>query len=96
MSAEVLIYTTTYCPYCTRAKQLLARKRATFAEVNVEDRPEIREWLVSASGQRTVPQVFINGRSVGGFSELDGLDRAGDLERLLSEPPNEAVAPLPR
>ena len=62
----------------------------------MDDRPEIREWLVTASGQRTVPQVFINRRSVGGFSELDGLDRDGELDRLLTEPPNEAVPPLPQ
>ena len=96
MSAEVLIYTTTYCPYCVRAKQLFNRKKVPFIEVNVEERPELREWLVSASGQRTVPQVFVNGRSVGGFSELDGLDRAGELDQRLALPPTPDMVPLPR
>jgi glutaredoxin 3 len=96
MSAEVLIYTTTYCPYCVRAKQLFNRKKVPFIEVNVEERPELREWLVTASGQRTVPQVFVNGRSVGGFSELDGLDRAGELDQRLALPPTPDMVALPR
>lgn len=96
MSADVLIYTTNYCPYCTRAKQLLTRKKAAFTEVNVEDRAEVRNWLGSASGQRTVPQVFINGVSVGGFSDLDALDRRGALDPLLAEAPKADAPKLPR
>ena len=96
VNANVIVYTTDYCPYCQMAKQLLSRKRAQFEEINVEDRPEIRRWLVSASGQRTVPQVFINGQSVGGFSDISALDQKGELDRLLAETPSGGLEELPR
>ena len=95
MSASVLIYLTDWCPYCQRAKALLTKKRASFTEIDVDDRPELRSWLVSASGQRTVPQIFINGQPVGGSSELDALDRQGKLDRLLAEPPAKDSPVLP-
>jgi len=87
MSASVTIYTTDYCPYCTRAKYLLQKKGAAFEEVSAEDRPELRSWLRKASGQTTVPQVFINGRAVGGFTDIAELDRRGQLDKLLAEDP---------
>jgi glutaredoxin 3 len=95
VSANVLVYVTNYCPYCTQAKRLLQKKKAPFTEINVEERPDLRSWLVSASGQTTVPQVFINGRSVGGFTDLSALDRQGKLDGLLAEPPRPDDAPLP-
>jgi glutaredoxin 3 len=97
MPAQVYVYTTDYCPYCTRAKALLGTKNVPFTEVAVDERPDLRSWLVAASGQRTVPQIFINGHSVGGFSELAELDKKGELDRLLGEaaPPGES-APLPQ
>ena len=95
-AANVLVYTTEYCPYCIRAKALLAKKSVAFTEVNVEDRPELRSWLVSASGQRTVPQIFINNESIGGFTEMAELDREGELDRLLAEPPPPDLQALPR
>ena len=95
MSASILIYLTEWCPYCQRAKALLTKKKATFTEVDVDDRPDLRSWLVSASGQRTVPQVFINGQPVGGSSELDALDRQGKLDRLLATPPEKDSPVLP-
>src|ERR1700722_6358944 len=87
MPAQVSLYTTDYCPYCTRAKALLGTKNVPFTEVAVDERPDLRSWLISASGQRTVPQIFINGRSVGGFSELAELDKKGALDRLLGGAP---------
>ncbi len=87
MAADVVIYTTNYCPYCTRAKSLLNQKKATFREVNVEDRQDLREWLVKRSGQRTVPQVFVNGRALGGFTDIAALDRKGELDGLLAATP---------
>ena len=95
MPAEVLVYTTDYCPYCIRAKALLTKKRAPFVEVNVERRQEIRTWLVTASGQRTVPQIFINGRPVGGFSDIAELDRRGELDPLLAAAPTADQPKLP-
>jgi len=93
--ASVTVYTTDYCPYCVRAKALLAKKGVAFAEVSAEAREDLRAWLVKASGQRTVPQVFINGRAVGGFTDLCDLDRRGELDRLLASSPPEGLAALP-
>lgn len=93
MDSDVVIYTTDYCGYCTRAKMLLAKKGVGFREINVGARPDLRDWLVETTGQRTVPQIFINGRSVGGFTELAGLDRGGELDRMLAAPPDDSKPP---
>ncbi len=80
---DVLIYTTPYCGYCVMAKRLLTRKGVTFREIDVANDRETRRWLVDATRQRTVPQVFIAGTSYGGYDELAALDRAGKLDALL-------------
>jgi glutaredoxin 3 len=96
MAAVVTIYVTDYCGFCARAKRLLTQKRVRFTEVNVEDRTDLRAWLREASGQRTVPQIFINGRSVGGFTDISALDEAGELDPLLEEVPDAGAPPMPR
>lgn len=96
MHASVTVYSTDYCPFCTRAKQLLRRKNVDFTEIRVEGRPDLRSFLVTATRQRTVPQIFINGRSVGGFTDIDALDRQGELDRLLAESPPMGLNELPR
>jgi glutaredoxin 3 len=95
-AAEVTIYTTTYCGYCAMAKRLLAQKQVQFTEINVEDRDDLRAWLVEASGQRTVPQIFINGSSVGGFTDLSALDKKGELDARLAEAPGAGAPAMPR
>ena len=80
---QITIYTTNYCPYCTAAKKLLAAKNVSFEEINVENDPEKRAWLVKTTGQRTVPQIFIDEKSIGGFSELSALDQEGKLDTML-------------
>jgi glutaredoxin 3 len=80
------VYSTPWCPYCVRAKALLRRLDVDFDEIDVSDNPEKRAWLVGATGQRTVPQIFIDGRSIGGFTELDALERRGQLRSMLSSP----------
>jgi glutaredoxin 3 len=95
MAARVVVYLTDWCPYCHSAQRLLKSKSVAFEEIDVDGRPELRAWMVDASGQRTVPQIFINSRSVGGFSDLSALDRAGELDGLLAAPPSETDAPLP-
>lgn len=82
--ASVVIYTTEFCPYCVRAKQLLQHKRVDFQEVDVSDDDEQRRALVQRTGRRTVPQIFINEQSIGGCDELYALERAGRLDPLLS------------
>jgi glutaredoxin 3 len=84
MAAEVIVYVTDYCPYCTRAKGLLRRKGVAFTEIDVSNDPEKRAWLFEKTGQRTVPQIFIDGVSVGGCDDIHALDRAGKLDPLLN------------
>ncbi len=81
--AKVEVYTKQNCPYCVRAKALLQRKGVAYAEIDVEADDARRAWLVEASGQRTVPQIFVDGRPLGGFSDVDALDRQGKLDAIL-------------
>jgi glutaredoxin 3 len=85
-TTRVQVYSTPWCPYCVRAKALLRRLHVDYDEIDVSDDPEKRAWLVGATGQRTVPQIFIDGRSIGGFTELDQLERRGQLQHLLATP----------
>ena len=81
---EVLIYTKNWCSYCRRAKALLEDKGVRFDEIDVEfDRDLEGEMIQKAGGRRTVPQIFIDGRHVGGSDDLRALDRQGRLDDLL-------------
>lgn len=82
--ASVVIYSTTFCPYCVRAKMLLQRKGVAFEEVDVSGDAEARQALVARTRQRTVPQIFINDEHIGGCDDLYALDRAGELDAKLS------------
>jgi glutaredoxin 3 len=85
--AKVQIYTTSYCPFCVRAKNLLKNKGIPFQEIDVTDDDELRERMVELSGgRRTVPEIFINGKIIGGFEELKALNDRGQLDPLLAEP----------
>lgn len=77
--ARAKIYTTDYCGYCRAAKSLLERRGIAYEEIDVTHSDELRVWLVETTGQRTVPQIFLDDRSVGGFTELAALDRGGKL-----------------
>ena len=82
--AEVDIYTTMWCPYCARAKSLLAKKGVAYHEIDVDGQPGRRAEMVRrAHGGRTVPQIFIDGEHVGGCDDLHALDRAGKLDAKL-------------
>lgn len=82
--AHVRVYTTPICPYCVAAKRFLRDvKRVDFEEIDVAHQPELRTWLVQTTGQRTVPQIFIGDRPVGGYTDLRALDAAGGLDPLL-------------
>ncbi len=81
------MYTTSWCPYCTRAKHLLERKGASFEEISIEEYPERRAEMIQRSGRRTVPQIFIDGHPIGGSDELAALEEAGALDSLLSPAP---------
>ena len=82
--SEVLVYTTPSCPYCVMAKRLLTQKGVSFQEVDVAYDDAKRRWLAETTGQRTVPQIFIDGRHVGGCDDLYALDAAGKLDPLLA------------
>jgi glutaredoxin 3 len=81
--ATVKVYTKKVCPYCTRAKALLDRKGVPYQEIDAEGNDALRRWLVEATGQMTVPQIFVGDRPLGGFSDIDALDRQGKLDALL-------------
>jgi glutaredoxin 3 len=81
---QITVYSGPNCPYCVRAKSLLKSKGVAFNEIDVKADPAQMEiMLEKASGQRTIPQIFINGRHVGGCDDLYALDAAGELDALL-------------
>ena len=83
--ALIEIYTTATCPYCHRAKALLKRKGASFTEIPVDGDPAARAAMSErAGGARTVPQIFIDGRHIGGSDDLYALDARGGLDPLLA------------
>jgi glutaredoxin 3 len=82
---RVEIYATSWCPYCSRARQLLLSKGVAIEEIDVDARPGAREEMTARSGRRTVPQIFINQTHVGGCDDLIALEAAGGLDPLLQE-----------
>ncbi|BCZ97967.1 TPA: glutaredoxin 3 [Legionella pneumophila] len=82
---EVILYTTGYCPYCIKAKELLDRKKVIYTEIRVDLQPELREEMIQKSGRRTVPQIFINGKAIGGCDDLYALEAQGTLNELLKK-----------
>ena len=82
---EVEIYTTTFCPYCWRAKSLMDGKGISYQEINLDEQPDRRgEMLNRADGRRTVPQIFIGGKGLGGCDEIYELERRGGLDEILA------------
>jgi len=83
--SRVEIYTTPWCPYCLAAKKLLARKGVSYEETDVSRDPELRQSMMQRAGGRyTVPQIFIDGKPLGGSDDLHALERAGKLDALLA------------
>ncbi|MCX5732482.1 MAG: glutathione S-transferase N-terminal domain-containing protein [Deltaproteobacteria bacterium] len=81
--ARIQIYSKKNCPFCVRARALLDRKGFPYEEIDAEGQDELRFWLAETSGQKTVPQIFVDGRPLGGFSDIDSLDKQGKLDPLL-------------
>ncbi|HQY42770.1 MAG TPA: glutaredoxin 3 [Paracoccaceae bacterium] len=82
---RVEIYTTPICPYCAAAKRLLTKKGVSYEETDVSSDPALRQAMTErANGRRTVPQIFIGGKHVGGSDDLHALDHAGRLDALLA------------
>jgi len=85
MTAEVMMYSTAVCPYCVRAESFLRAKGvAEIAKVRVDLEPARRMEMMERTGRRTVPQIYIAGRHVGGYEDLVALDRVGGLVPLLA------------
>lgn len=82
---KVIIYTTDTCPYCVYAKRLLDQKKVLYKEVRVDLDPVARDEMVALSGRRTVPQIIINEKPIGGFDELQALELSGHLDGLLKD-----------
>ena len=83
-SGNIEIYTTLFCPFCIRAKQLLDAKQAVYQETDVSARLSLRKAMSERAGGRTsVPQIFIDGQHIGGCDDLLALERSGQLDRLL-------------
>jgi glutaredoxin 3 len=81
----VTIYTKSWCPYCSAAKELLSQKSVAFDEIEISGNATEREVMVRrAGGRSTVPQIFIGERHVGGCDDLYALDRRGELDKLLA------------
>ena len=80
---KVVVYTTGWCPYCIRARELLKSKGVAFEEIDVDARPEARTEMTTRSGRRTVPQIFIGTTHVGGCDDLHELEASGRLDTLL-------------
>ncbi len=79
------MYATSWCPYCDRARRLLAQKGADLEEIDVESAPEKRAEMQNRSGRRSVPQIFIGDQHVGGSDDLHALEEAGKLDALLGK-----------
>jgi len=81
---EVKIYSKNYCPYCTKAKQLLKSKNIAFQEIDLTNDPETQAKISAETGWQTVPMIFIDGKLIGGFDNLNALNQKGELEKLLA------------
>ncbi|WP_369601342.1 glutaredoxin 3 [Hahella sp. SMD15-11] len=86
--AEVVLYTTRFCPFCIRARQLLKSKGVDFEEIAVDGNPQLRQEMMEKSGRHTVPQIWINGEHVGGCDDLMELERTGRLDEMLGRASN--------
>lgn len=79
------MYSTRVCPYCVQAKSLLNQRGIPFEEIDVAGDHAKRQWLVEATGRRTVPQIFIGDEPIGGCDDLHALDRSGELQKKLAD-----------
>lgn len=83
--AKIEIYSKDHCPYCVKAKQLFKMKKQDYTEIDIGTEPQKREeMLVRVPNARTVPQIFIDDRHIGGFDDLDALNKKGELDKLLA------------
>jgi glutaredoxin 3 len=80
---NIIIYTTTHCPYCVKAKNLLNKKQIEFKEIDITDDQARQEMITKSGGKKTVPQIFINNQNIGGYDDLYELEKQDKLDDLL-------------
>ena len=81
---KIVVYTTTYCPYCTRAKQLLKSKGVNFEEIVIDgDDEKMWQNLYQRSKMKTVPQIYVDDKIIGGYDDIAALDKRGELDNIL-------------
>ncbi|AOV15859.1 glutaredoxin 3 [Acidihalobacter aeolianus] len=83
--AEVILYTTEYCPYCVRARYLLDDKGVAYRDIRIDASRDLRAEMERRSGRTSVPQIFIGDRHIGGYDDMAALDMAGELDPLLAD-----------
>jgi glutaredoxin 3 len=83
---EILIYTGSFCAYCTMAKKLLDKKGLKYTEINVDGKPALRQEMMAKTQRRTIPQIYIGSYHVGGYDELYALEKRHELDALLQQP----------
>ncbi len=84
MPNHVIMYTKSYCPYCVKAKRLLEQKNLSYQEIDIENDESLREEMIQkANGRKTVPQIFINDKHVGGCDDLYELEENGELDKII-------------
>jgi len=83
MALDITMYSSAWCPFCIQAKRLLDSKGVKYQEILVDGKPALRSKMMHKSGQRTVPQIWINEHHVGGCDDLFSLERSSKLDRLL-------------
>ena len=83
--SNIVMYATQSCPYCAAARMLLKKKGLTYDEISVSQDDDKRREMERLSGRRTVPQIFLDDESIGGFDELHALDQDGRLDELLNK-----------
>ena len=88
MAAHVQIYTRQWCGYCVAAEHLLKSRGVVFEKIDCTGDQDKRKWLAEVTGSTTVPQIFIDGRAIGGYDDMRALDRAGELDKLLAGSPS--------
>ena len=81
--SQVVVYSSDYCPFCIRAKQLLQSKKVAFDEIKVDGKPQVRAEMAQKAGRTSVPQIWIGAKHIGGCDDLFALERAGKLDALL-------------
>jgi glutaredoxin 3 len=84
VASTITMYTTRFCPYCMRARQMLDDKNVAYTDLAVDNDPQLRTEMMQRSGQRTVPQIWVGEQHIGGFDDMYLLERQGQLDTLIN------------